>query len=407
MTAAAAGTGSSPPAPLGAFAAVWFTYFATVGLFNPYAPLWFKELGFSTLAIGAIASMQSWTRVVAPYAWGWLGDRRGRRAEGVRWATGLALAAAIGLWASRAAPGGTAVVLFTAALFLASGGIVPLTEAALSQHLQRGGEMDLARYGRVRVWGSLGFVVAVTLSGVALERSGIGAFPVFAVGAFGVLWLASWALPSAAEASGGGQTGPAVWTVLRRPVVAWFFVGVFLTVMAHTALYAFLSLYLDQLGYGKGVVGAAWAVAVAAEIAFFWTQGRFFGRLLPLVWLQWAAGLSALRFVLVAALGSVLPVLLAAQLLHAMTFAAQHAACITLVHRFFPGALRGRGQALYSVLGYGCSGVVGGLAGGWLGSHFGFSAVFWAAGGVAVLSWWALHTAQSHDIGRDGVKDAL
>jgi PPP family 3-phenylpropionic acid transporter len=52
-----------------------------IGLFNPYAPLWFKELGFSTLAIGSIASLQAWTRVVAPYAWGWLGDHGGRRAN--------------------------------------------------------------------------------------------------------------------------------------------------------------------------------------------------------------------------------------------------------------------------------------------------------------------------------------
>ena len=183
--------------------------------------------------------------------------------------------------------------------------------------------------------------------------------------------------------------GPSVWHVLRRREVAWFFAGVFLTVLAHTALYAFLSLYLDELGHGKGVVGAAWAVAVGVEIAFFWFQGRFFGRLSPWQWLQWAAGLSALRFAGVAAFGAWLPLLLATQLLHAVTFAAQHAACIALLNRYFPGTLRGRGQALYSMLGYGCSGVVGGLAGGWLGSRFGFG-----ASGVALLGWAALRRAR-------------
>lgn len=383
----------APVTPLGAFSAVWFWYFAAIGLFNPYAPLWFKDLGFSTLAIGAIASMQSWTRVVAPYAWGWLGDRRGRRAEGVRWAAGAALVAAIGLWW---APGATAVTLFTALLFLANGGIVPLSEAALAQHLQRGSEMDFARYGRVRVWGSLGFVISVGAVGVALEASGIASFPLYVMAGFGVLWLAALRLPDAPGVAAGQHTGPSVFAVLRRPAVAWFFGGVFLTVLAHTALYAFLSLYLDELGYGKGVVGAAWAVAVAVEIVFFWYQGRIFARLSPLRWLQLAAGVSVLRFALTAAAGAMLPLLLAAQLLHAFTFAAQHAACIALVHRWFPGALRGRGQALYSMLGYGCSGLVGGLAGGWLGSHHGFAAVFWAASGVALLACAALWRAGRH-----------
>ena len=56
------------------FGALSFAYHASIGLFSPYAPLWFQSLGFSTLAIGAIASMQSWTRVVLPYGWSWLGD---------------------------------------------------------------------------------------------------------------------------------------------------------------------------------------------------------------------------------------------------------------------------------------------------------------------------------------------
>jgi PPP family 3-phenylpropionic acid transporter len=378
------------PVRLTAFAAMWFAYFATVGLFNPYAPLWFKDLGFSTLAIGAIASMQSWTRVLAPYAWGWLGDRGGRRVEAIRWAAGLSLLAAAGLWQW---PGAAAVVLFTAALFAANGGVIPLSEAALSQHLQQGGSMDYARYGRIRVWGSLGFVVAASSSGLVLEWLGMSSFPVLVVAAFGLLWLASLRLPPSVPAAAHPVGGPSVWHVLRRPEVAWFFCGVFFTVLAHIAIYAFLSLYLDELGHGKGVVGAAWAVAVAVEIVFFWFQGRIFSRLKPLQWLQWAAGLTALRLALVAAFGAWLPVLLATQLLHAFTFAAQHAACIALLNQHFPGAMRGRGQALYSMLGYGCAGVVGGLAGGWLGSRYGFSAVFWAASAAAVLGSVALRAA--------------
>ena len=382
---------STAPAPLGAFSAVWFCYFAAIGLYNPYAPLWFKELGYSTLAIGAIASAISWTRVIAPYGWGWLGDRRGQRSQGVRWAAGLSVVAAAGLWLW---PDPAALPLFAVLLFLANGGVVPLSEAALAQQLQRGGMLDFARYGRVRLWGSLGFVVSVGLAGLAFERFGIGQFAGLLIVAFALLWLATWRLPDAPLTTLDEPAAPPVGSVLRRPAVAWFFVGVALTVLAHTALYAFFSLYLSEQGHGNGVVGLAWGVAVGVEIAFFWAQGRIFGRLSPIAWLQLAAVVSALRFAMTAAFGSSLALLLLAQTLHAVTFAAQHAACIAMVHRFFTGRLRGRGQALYSVLGYGLPGVVGGVAGGWLGDRLGFTAVFWAASLVAIGAWAALRRAQ-------------
>jgi PPP family 3-phenylpropionic acid transporter len=128
-------------------------------------------------------------------------------------------------------------------------------------------------------------------------------------------------------------------------------------------------------------------VSVVVEIVFFWTQGRWFPRLTPHRWLQVVAGVTGLRFVAVAAGGAWAPVLVLAQLTHAITFAAHHAACIALLYRLFPGRLRGRGQALYTTLGYGFSGVLGGVGGGWLIDHLGFAAVFWAAAVCALLAW--------------------
>lgn len=379
---------TAPPPPaarLRVFGAVWFCYFASIGAFNPFAPLWFKELGFSTLAIGTIASLQAWTRVLGPYAWGWLGDHGTPRVRLVQLAAGLSLLAACSLLWVR---GYTAVAVCTALLFLANGGVVPLTEATLARHLATGQGMDAGRYGRVRVWGSVGFIVAVVVIGVLLERVGIGFFPLVVVLTYAALVLAAWRLPSAPEPVQGHEGVPPVLSVLRRPAVAWFFSAVFFTVLAHTSLYTFFSLYLDALGHGKATVGVLWAVSVALEIAFFWWQGRFFDRLSPHAWLQWAAAASVIRFALTAAFGALLPVLVLAQALHLLTFAAQHAACIAIITRHFPGALRGRGQALYTVLGYGLSGVVGGLAGGWLSTQFGIRAVFWAAVLAATVGWW-------------------
>jgi len=93
-----------------------------------------------------------------------------------------------------------------------------------------------------------------------------------------------------------------------------------------------------------------------------------------------------LRFGAMATLGGAWLLLVLAQCLHALTFAAQHAACISLIDHYFAGPLRGRGQALYSTLGYGLSGVIGGVAGGAISQRWGFEAVFGAAALVSVAA---------------------
>ena len=291
----------APAAPAGSlvpFGVLSLAYYASVGVFNPYTPLWFQSLGFSTLAIGAIASLQAWSRVVAPYAWSWIGDHWAggtRRVDLLRLAALLALLASLGLLAFTDVAALSIVVLL---IFLANGAVLPLSEATLSQRLATTRGFDVGRYGRVRVWGSVGFIVAVTVCGVLLQFTGIAALPGLVVLVYALLMFAAWRLPrqSARLAAAHANAGKGVWQVLRQPVVAWFMAGVFFTVLSHTSLYAFLSLYLDSLGYSNSTIGVLWAVSVAAEIVFFWTQGRWFA-IWPATTLLVAAALaSALRF---------------------------------------------------------------------------------------------------------------
>lgn len=368
--------------PVLAFSAVSLTYFAAMGLFSPYAPLWFKELGFSTLAIGTIASLQSWTRVVVPYGWSWLGDHGGRRVQLLRIAAIGSFGAAVVLWGTSSY---AAVAIVTTLLFAFNGGVIPLSEAALARHLATAQGIDAGRYGRVRVWGSIGFIVVVLTAGPVFEHLGIAAFPYVLALLYAALVIATHRLPSTPESAHVDGPVPPVLALLRDPAVAWFFASIFFTVLAHTSAYAFLSLYMDALGYGKTAVGLLWATAVVFEIVFFWTQGHWFERLSAHGWLEIASGVTVLRFVATALGASSVPVLAVAQASNALTFAAHHAACTSLLHRHFPGRLRGRGQALYSTLGYGIPGVIGGVGGGWLVGRFGFPAVYWAAVGAASL----------------------
>jgi MFS transporter, PPP family, 3-phenylpropionic acid transporter len=367
--------------PVVAFGAVSLSYFACLGFFNPYAPLWFQSLGFSTLAIGTIVSLQSWTRVFAPYAWSWFGDHSGHRVRLMRLAAIGALAGALALWGTRSY---AAVAVATVVIFGFNAGIVPLSEAALSRHLQTAQGMDAGRYGRVRVWGSIGFIVTVLAGGWTLEAAGISTFPYLVALLYAALLGATLRLPDTRDTAHHDEPAQPIWPMLRQPEVAWFFVSVFFTVLAHTSAYAFLSLYMVSLGYGKAAVGGLWAMSVVFEIVFFWYQGHWFDRLSPRGWLKLASAIAALRFAATAGAAQWVIVLAVAQASNAITFAGHHAACTAILHRHFPGRLRGRGQALYATLGYGLSGVIGGVGGGWLISAYGFPAAFWA-GTVAAL----------------------
>ncbi len=390
MSAAA---GATAPAVLARFSALAFAYFATIGLFNPYAPLWFQSLGFSTVLIGALSALQAFTRLFAPYAWSWWGDHGGRRVELLRLAAAGTLLSALGLLGVHAA---SAVAVVVALLFMANSGVVPLYEATLAHLLSGEQGIDAKRYGRVRAWGSLGFIVAVTAFGALLDVVGVGVFPAFVAATNALMLLAALRLPRLREPTQHDEPAPAVLPLLRQPAVAWFFVSIALTVLAHTSQYAFFSLYAAHLGYGKTAIGALWALGVLVEIVFFWKQGHWFRRLDSHRWLWWVATVTALRFAATAAFGDVPAVLWGVQCMHAITFAAHHTACIDLVQRQFPGRARGRGQALYTTLGYGVPGVLGGVAGGWVVEHAGFAAVFWAAAACGVGAMLAARRAGQH-----------
>jgi PPP family 3-phenylpropionic acid transporter len=364
------------------FAALSATYFAHIGFFNPYLPLWLKAQGLPIVVISLLASVQSFTRVFAPYAWGALSDHTGERVKLLRISAAIALIASAGLWIT----GGAWWIAFVLLLlFTHTSSMMSLTEAAMA-HLVAG---DWGRYGKVRLWGSVGFMLTVFAAGAWFEAFGMGAFPGWAAVTLAGVLLCTWWLPNVKEAPHTHADGPRepIGTALRRPVVRWFFASLLFHVMAHFAIYGFLSLYLDSLGYSKATIGALWAVSVVAEIGWFYLQGRLIGRFPMERWLVICAAVTALRMALTGGLGHSMVALVIAQGIHALTFATHHTACIAMVSKHFPGRLRARGQALFTVIGYGFGGVAGVLAGGAIASRWGFRPMFAAAAVLGVLAW--------------------
>jgi MFS transporter, PPP family, 3-phenylpropionic acid transporter len=365
------------------FSALSATYFAHIGFFNPYLPLWLQELGYSLMTLSLLMIVPSATRLVGPYAWGWLSDHTGERVKLLRYSATAALLISAGLWVD----GGTAwlaLVLFL--VFLHTSAMMPMSEAALAHLVTKDGSFDAKRYGRVRLWGSLGFLLTVFAAGAWFEAWGLGHFPAWTVASLALVTASVWWLPDLKDAHAPDEAKPSLRPVLRQRAVQWFFAAAIFHVLAHMGLYIYFSLHLDALGYSKTVIGLMWAVSVIVEIIWFYTQGRWLPRLPLTAWLVLCALLAALRMAVTAQWASLWLVLLLAQALHAFTFAAHHASCIAWLSEHFPGRLRGRGQALYAVLAYGVPGVLGGLAGGVISSQLGLAAVFWACAGCALLS---------------------
>lgn len=371
-------------------------YFAHIGFFNPYLPLWLQDLGYGLLAISVMTSLPSATRLFAPYVWGWLSDHTGRRVGLLRWCAVAALLCSVALWQSWGVTGLFVVLLL---MFFHTSGMMPLSEALLAHAVSHEGCLDARRYGRVRLWGSLGFLLTVVVAGWWFERHGLATFPWWTSLTLLAVVLSAWAMPNHREPPQAAHEQVRVWPVLRQPVVLGLFLSAFFHVLAHVCIYVFFSLYLDGLGYSKAVIGLLWAAGVAAEVVWFFTQGRWLPKLGLTQWLLLASGLAVLRLTGLAAGAHWLWLLFAVQMIHAVSFAAHHSVCVSLLMLHFPGRLHARGQALYSVICYGVSGVLGGVLGGMISTVWGLAAVFWAgalcatvASAVSGWLWWRQRT---------------
>ncbi|MGA1350819.1 MAG: MFS transporter, partial [Burkholderiaceae bacterium] len=158
--------------PLARLAIFFASYFAYVGLFAPYLSLWLNGRGFSPAEIGLLASPMQWTRVVGPPVWGSLADRNHPdRLPKMLVACSMIALGFAGLLLLDWSLWPLFAVLFAMSFFLS--GLVPITESMTIK--ATGG--DLGRYGRVRLWGSVGFIVAVLVSGWLFDRIGIEALP--------------------------------------------------------------------------------------------------------------------------------------------------------------------------------------------------------------------------------------
>jgi len=347
-----------------AFGSFFFLYFAYVGLVSPYASLFFLDRGFNVIEIAVLMSMLQITRIVGPFSWGWLSDYLSNRVGIIRFCACFAALVFVCIFFLNSY---MAFFVWMFVLHTILSSLMPLGESATVHALFKDNSFD-KRYGRLRLWGSIGFIAMVLVAGELFQRKGIELYPIVGMIALTLLALMTFLLHEPKMERRKMVKGELL-VVLFNPDVRWFLLSGFFMIFAHAALYVFYSLYLSNLGYNKFQIGLFWALGVFAEVIFFYFQSKVLSRLDAEVVLQASFGVGVVRFALIA-LYPITPVLVFAQILHAGTFAAHHSAGTKLLQRWFTGPLQARGQALMATISYGLGGTLGGLSAGWIWDAF-------------------------------------
>lgn len=364
--------------PLGRLAAWYFFYFAFVGAFAPYFTLYLQDVGLSAWEIGVLMSVPQLMRLLAPNLWGWLAERLGRRAGIVRYA---ALFSALGFAGFFFTRDYLPMLAAMALVWFFWSAALPLVEAMTLDHLA--GQTE--RYGSIRLWGSVGFIVSVLGIGAMLDHLAIAA----------LLWVCLAILASVLASAltlrdtklGAGEAAAAVGPQLLRPAVIALLAACFFMSVAHGPLYVFYSIHLVDHGYDKTAVGMLWSLGVLAEIGVFMLMPRLMHRISLRTILLASYALAVLRFLLIGWAADSPMLLLLAQLLHGATFGAHHAAAMAVLTRWFAPAQQARIQGVYGSLSFGAGGMLGGLISGQAWESLGAGVTYTLAAGFAVIGW--------------------
>ena len=360
----------------------YFFYFALLGSAAPFLGLYFDHLGFSAARIGELVAIPMLMRCVAPNLWGWLGDATGQRLMIVRLGAVCTLLS-FGLIFYGKSYAWLALVMALHAFFWHA--VLPQFEVITLAHLRE----QASRYSQIRLWGSIGFIVAVVGLCALFDRLGLDVYPVAVMAVMVGIVISSIWVPDAVPEQRpelDGQGG--FLRQLCRPGVLAFFVSVGLMQVSHGPYYTFFSIHLEALGYGRSTIGMLWALGVVAEILLFLVMAALLARFSLRQVLLASFALAAIRWLLLGTLADHLGVLLVAQLMHAATFGSFHAAAIHFVQRSFGHRQQGQGQALYATLA-GIGGALGALYSGYswasLGPLWTFAIASLAALAAAVI----------------------
>ncbi|CAI1017988.1 Probable 3-phenylpropionic acid transporter [Serratia quinivorans] len=325
----------------------YFTYFFSYGIFLPFWGVWLKGEGIPPETIGILLGAGLVARflgslLIAPRV-----KDPSHLVTALRLLALLTLAFAIGFCFGN---GWGWLMLVIAGFNLFFSPLVPLTDA-LAGTWQKQITMD---YGRVRLWGSLAFVIGSALTGQMVSVWGHNAILYSLIISILAMLLGMMLKPSVmpqGEARTHSETERSLWAMLKEGPVWRFLLCVTLLQGAHAGYYSFGSIYWQKAGYSASTIGYLWSLGVVAEVIIFASSNFLFRRWNARNLLLLSACCGILRWSLMAS-STELGWLLVIQILHCGTFTVCHLAAMRFIAaRKGPEVIRL--QAVYSALAMG------------------------------------------------------
>ncbi|WP_207683319.1 MFS transporter [Desulfonema magnum] len=362
----------------------YFLYFGVLGIFLPYFNLYCYHLGFSGFQIGVLSALRSAVMVLFSLIWGGLADRFQIRKPIYILCTFTSTL----IWIFYLFTDNFYLMLIiTVCYTIFYGPVISFMEAFSMDILGR----EKKSYGRVRAWGTIAFIMIVTVFGKIIDLYSVKIIllPIF----IGSLAQALFALriPNITMVRKNSFIAGAKSLFKKRVVI--FLICAFLMLMSHGTYYGFFSIHLETLGYGKVFIGMSWALASVAEIVVMISSDKIFRRFSIQNVLLFSFMVAALRWFLLCWAESP-AVILISQILHAVTYGTFHIASILYIDLLSPDEAKTTGQVINNAVSYGLGMMAGFFFNGYLYEHlssfvlFAISSLIALGGGVLLSAFY-------------------
>jgi len=320
-------------------------FFLSIGTVAPFAALWFDALGITPAMSGAIFAGPSIATVLFTLFIGGWADRLSDWRSAIIICNWIVLAVLCWLL-FRQGPWDILIIWTVAGLFTRAG--TPIMDAAALHSTQKTG----SDFGRIRSFGSMGFIVGVLLAGALYEHTGTQWFVVVMLLTVIIRLMAAYALPrfrSAKSQSEYSGTPTSAISVLQQPGILSVLVGAALISASHGFNNMFSVVHWTNVGISTSMASILWAVGVVAEVALMWSFKSVAKRFSARKCLMVASLVCAARWFL-AGTDPSLPQLFLLQSLHSITFGLTFLAIVNFISRRVQEEHAAQAQSAFTIL---------------------------------------------------------
>lgn len=355
-------------------ASQYFIYFGVMGIFLPYFNLYCYHLNFSGFQIGTLSALRSVVMIMFTLIWGVLADRLQIRKPLYILCNFISTM----IWAFFFfATDFKAMLVITIFYAVFYAPIISFLEAFTMDVLG----LEKKSYGRLRVWGSMAFIITVIVLGRIIDLYSVEIIIALIFCGSLIQSAVSTKIPDVRIKKDASFILQA--RALLKKRVGVFLFCAFLMLVSHATYYGFFSIHLENMGYGNTFIGIAWALATISEIMVMIKSDWIFKRFSMENVLVFSFMVAALRWFAFFWAKSP-PAILLLQMLHAVTYGTFHVASILYIDALTPAEAKTLGQAANNAVTYGLGLMVGFFVSGYFFESLGSFGLFFTSGFIAL-----------------------